>query len=330
MSMEVGKIHATLGLDSGEFNKGLVQAKVAMAGTAAGIEKVGNATEGTTTKVKALTVALKAIGTAATTLVYLAAIATMAVGGLQLAFVKLAAEHQKMRAEMEGGDVGNTLLGKMQALGDKIRDIMTAIGYRILPKIEPMITQISKALDYWPEVWAAAELYMNYVQFALEKIRDLLVQIWPLVQAFGKWVMGIELGGMDGLIARWRELANEIRNTYEHNAWWRRQVNKENIEKLKKEADAVFEVVKAEKEAAEAHAERRRQEVGWMDLRDLYRKAQVAAVRGSVSAAPSATLTPQNIPGTERLREIRDTLRKQETQNEEMLKIIRERLGVYA
>lgn len=95
------------------------------------------------------------------------------------------------------------------------------------------------------------------------------------------------------------------------------------------QAQAVLNVAEAEREARVEAEKRRLAQIGWMGLRDLYEKAQVAAQKFAARPGELAPMTAKTMPANADLRRIYDTLKRQEEQQAELLRITRERLATY-
>lgn len=97
------------------------------------------------------------------------------------------------------------------------------------------------------------------------------------------------------------------------------------------EADAVLDVIKKRKEAADAERKRQEQIIGFTSLESLYQGAMTAGAKFALSGVPSkaAELTTKTLPGAQELKEIRDSLKREEQRSAELNLLVRERLGLY-
>jgi hypothetical protein len=98
-----------------------------------------------------------------------------------------------------------------------------------------------------------------------------------------------------------------------------------------KAAQGIVDVIQKRREDAAAIRDQIAAQIGFIGITELWNKAMVAGARAGLrTGAPVPALTPGNLPGTDVTRKIYETLKAQERDQKEVLRVIKERLGTYA
>lgn len=165
--------------------------------------------------------------------------------------------------------------------------------------------------------------FLMYIQMAISELIGVIESIFNRIKGFSLIERLIETAVL------WIHKTEQARAV----AHEKLKQQKEEAKLLaEEEAKAVLDVVEANKEAKREEAERRAQAMSWLGVKDLWKNAQLAAVRISSTPPPSQgpALTSSNLPDTETLKKILESNRTTEKNQAELLRITRERLGLYA
>lgn len=95
-------------------------------------------------------------------------------------------------------------------------------------------------------------------------------------------------------------------------------------------AQAVLNVANANREARVEAEKARMAQIGWMGVAELYQRAQAAGQRAYARPGGLAPMSAQNAPNARELHSISSELKRQTKQSEDLLILVRDRLGVYA
>lgn len=95
-------------------------------------------------------------------------------------------------------------------------------------------------------------------------------------------------------------------------------------------AQSVLNIAEANREARVEAEKARMAQIGWMGVAELYQRAQAAGQRAYARPGQLAPMSAQNAPNSRELHTISSELKRQTKQSEDLLILVRDRLGVYA
>jgi hypothetical protein len=95
-------------------------------------------------------------------------------------------------------------------------------------------------------------------------------------------------------------------------------------------AQSVLNIAEANREARVEAEKARMAQIGWMGVAELYQRAQAAGQRAYARPGGLAPMSAQNAPNARELHSISSELKRQTKQSEDLLILVRDRLGVYA
>lgn len=240
------------------------------------------------------------------------------------------------------------LLSIVEKILDAWPQVMAAIKSG-MAQIAPYVAEIREALK--PLTAELGQLARRMFQGGLRSLATMFRNVattlkimLPIIKMAASFLAGLVaafLNLMQRLSTFWRflklfgDLGASVRKTFEaFDKTERREQAAAAAEEAamasEEEARAVLDVARAEREARVEAEKRRLAQIGWMGLRDIYERAQVAAQKFAARPGELAPMTAASAPSDAELRRIYDTLRRQEEQQAELLRITRERLATYA
>jgi hypothetical protein len=95
-------------------------------------------------------------------------------------------------------------------------------------------------------------------------------------------------------------------------------------------AQSVLNIAQANREARVEAEKARMAQIGWMGVAELYQRAQAAGQRAYARPGQLDPMSAQNAPNARELHSISSELKRQTKQSEDLLILVRDRLGVYA
>jgi tape measure domain-containing protein len=97
------------------------------------------------------------------------------------------------------------------------------------------------------------------------------------------------------------------------------------------EAKAVLDVLEQRRKAADEERKRRMDAIGWGSVEEVWKSAMVTGQKaGFARTAQPAQMSVGDLPSTKELQEIRKQLKATQKTQDQLLKTVQERLGVYA